>query len=278
MSEASIPQKIGFPEKLLDEKPVRLDVIGAKFGQYAAVNKPADMLFDAYSGAPKKKSVITALKEQEGKGELKRLGMESPAAVSQTDFEMSGAALLALNKNSAASMRNAIGSGYFSFSYIFLCRKSKIPSEKFDVTLPTLMHEERPIWIVSHRFGKKTRTSFELLEKSGEYELWSASASEPRPHQVRLHAAESGLKIVGERVYSKTPPVFMSNLKEEYKLAGTEEWERALYPHMSLHLSRIKFDGRALNDPNLGDVEISAELPKGLAVCLKRLGFSKAQI
>lgn len=95
------------------------------------------------------------------------------------------------------------------------------------------------------------------------------------PAPVRLHAAEMGLDIVGEWIYSKTPYIFLSKLKSgEYKL-GKNELEKALYPHLAVHLSSIKFDGASFGAPEIGRVEISAQLPKQFAVMLKKIGVEK---
>ncbi len=268
-----LPEKIGFPAGMLGEEPLRLDVLGAKKGVFATISKPADLLGDSYLGAPKAKSIILALKEQSGKGELERLGMDSPYAVNQLDFEMSGASLLAMNKDIATAMRNAMWSGFFTFEYTILCKTARSSVENFEIDLPVLMHESKPLWIVSHRFGKKAKTSFEMLTQACGYQLWKASANTVRPHQIRLHASEGGLGIVGEWIYSKTPYIFLSKLKDEYKLGKGVEEENALYPHLCAHLSSIKFDGKDFEMPELGSVKIDCPLPKKFSVCLKKLGL-----
>ena len=271
-SQAKIPSKIGFPEGLLGDIPVRIDVLNAVIGKFAVVDKPADMLFDSYLGAPKAQSVMLALRRQQGKGELERLGMKSPYAINQADFEYSGASLLAMDKDIATSMRNAMWSGKFEFEFLFLTRAYRKNETEFDVDLPLLMHEDRPVWIVSHRFGKKAKTSFKLVADGGDYQLWSAKANTIRPHQVRVHAAEAGLDIIGEWIYSKTPYIFLSKLKGEYKL-GKDAQEKALYPHLAIHLASIKFNGADFGEDDIGEVCAKAPLPKGFRVMLKKLSI-----
>ena len=268
---SKLPDKLGFPPGAISDRPIRLDILDAKKGVYAAVSKPADILMDSYLGAPKIKSAILAMREQKGKGELERLGMTSPYLVNQIDFEMSGAALLAMNKDVAAAMRNAMWSGFFKFEYLILCRSARGGGEEFEIKLPVLMHESKPLWIVSHRFGKKANTSFCMLGQSRGYQLWKAKASSARPHQIRLHAAEGGLGIVGERLYSKTPYIFLSKLKDEYKLGKGIDEEKPLYPHLCVHLSRIEFDGKDFGMPEIASVKIDCPPPKAFAVCLKKL-------
>ncbi len=271
--QSKIPSKIGFPEGLLGDAPVRIDVLNGAVGKFAVVDKPADVLFDSYLGAPKVPSVMLALRKQQGKGELERLGMISPYAINQIDFEYSGLALMAMDKDIATNMRNAMWSGRFEFEFLFLSRAYRKNQIEFDVDLPLLMHEERPVWIVSHRFGKKAKTSFKMVADGGDYQLWSAKTNTIRPHQVRVHASEAGLDIVGEWIYSKTPYIFLSKLKGEYKL-GKDAQEKALYPHLAVHLASIKFNGADFAEDDIGEVSVKAPLPKGFRVMLKKLSIN----
>lgn len=171
-----LPEKIGFPQGTLFERPVRLDVLAVKKGLFAALNKPADVLFEPYAGAPQipakgancnpdqLSSVIAAMRKQAGKPELERLGMKSPFCALQCDFEISGACVAACDKPAAAALRNAAGSGYVSFEFIFLARRAPDLPEKFEADLPMVKNENRPVWAVSHRYGRKSKTVFELAE------------------------------------------------------------------------------------------------------------------
>ena len=263
--------KIGFPAGSLLETPLRMEVAACKNGVYAVLNKPADVLFDSYLGAPKCKSVMQALRAQEGKPELCRLGIKSPYSVCQIDCEMSGAALFAMDKEISAKLRNAAWSGMFELSYVFLARRSQA-DDSFDVDLPVYLPEEQPMWVVSHRFGKKAKTSFRRIDASGDYELWGATTESARPHQLRVHAADKGLKIVGETLYAKGGCVYLSSIKGDYRLPTGAKKEVPLYPHLAVHLSRIKMrSADGLED--VGCIDANAPLPKGFTVMLKKLGF-----
>ncbi len=268
--DGPLPEKLGFPPRSLCAAPLRMEVLCARKGVYAAVSKPAGVLVDSYPGAPHAKSAVLAMRENPRKGELLRLGLVSPYSVNQIDFEMSGAALLAADRDSASSLRNALWSGFFNFKYLLLCRGAP-QKEKFEINLP--IRVEGGAWAVSHRFGKRASTSFELLGQSGNYGLWKAEASAVRPHQIRLHASEGGLAVVGETLYSKTPSVFLSEFKAGYKPGAPLYAEKPLYPRLCAHLFKIKFDGGKFGMPAIGAMEIECPLPKAFAVCLKRAGF-----
>lgn len=284
-----LPEKIGFPPGTLFGRPARLDVLAAKKGVFAALNKPADTLFEPYAGSPQipskgksncnpeqLSSVIAAMRKQAGKPELERLGMRSPFCALQCDFETSGACVAACDKPAATALRNAAGSGYILFEFIFLARRAPDLPEKFEADLPMVKNENRPVWAVSHRYGRKSKTVFELVENLRDFQLWKACAAAPRPHQIRLHAAEKGLKIIGESVYSRGGQIFISQFKGDYKLKRGEEFERPIYPHLFLHLQKISFDGSAFGIPELGRTEIFAPLPKNFALALRKCGGSIA--
>lgn len=278
-----LPEKIGFPPGTLFDRPARLDVLAAKRGLFAAVNKPADVLFEPYAGSPQipakgmeeagqLSGVVAAIRRQAGKPELRRLGMDSPFCALQCDFEVSGACVAACGKPSAAALRNAAGSGYVSFEFIFLARRAPDIPEKFEADLPIVKNENRPVWTVSHRYGRKSKTVFELVENLRDFQLWRARACAPRPHQIRLHAAEKGLKIIGENVYSRGGQIFTSQFRGDYKLKRGEEFERPIYPHLFLHLEKISFDGAAFGSPEFDRNEIFAPIPKNFALALRKCG------
>lgn len=252
--------KIGFPPNTLCAEAVRLDVIETGDG-YFAVNKPAGVLLEAYPAAPKTKSLVAAIRENLKKPEFARLSIASPYSVNQLDFETSGAAIIACGKDSAARLRNAMWSGEMFFEYLVLARGGSDKGDDFSVDLPLLKHERRDLWIVSHRFGKKAQTHFKKIAESRGFTLWRARAAFARPHQIRAHAKEAGLRVAGENVYSRTSPVYMSEIKrEQYKLDRSLERELPLYPHICIHLENAN--------------GARAPLPKGFAAALKRLGLS----
>ena len=255
--------KIGFPPNTICEDAVRLDVLATE-KNYAVINKPAGILFDSYLGSPKMKSVVLAMRERPDKPEFQRLSIQSPYAINQVDFEISGATILACDKDTANDMRNAMWSESMEFEYLLLAKNAGQKEENFVVDLPILKHEERNVWIVSHRFGKKAKTEFQIIETAGQYQLWKAKARTVRPHQIRVHAHEAKLNIVGERIYSKTPLIYLSKLKaDSYKIDRTLEEEQPLYNSLYIHLAKAN--------------DVCAPLPKGFATTLKRLGFKWKQ-
>ena len=89
---------------------------------------------------------------------------------------------------------------------------------------------------ISHKTGKKACTHFRFLGAYGYYELWEATASFMRPHQIRYHAADQGLVIVGEYLYGEELPLLLSQFKRKY--TGRDR-ERPLYEGLYLHMTLL---------------------------------------
>ena len=254
--------KIGFPEGVLDERPMRLDVLAHGEG-YLAIAKPPMFSLEADPALEQGRATIAgAIKAQAGKPEFLRLGIESAVApVYPLDMQASGAGLLATTKDSAMELKNAFGSYAFEFEFLILSERpygAVIP----DVNLPILRHKEKPRAVVSHRYGKKCSTHFELVEDLGQWQLWSAKTNFLRWHQIRIHAAEAGLRLVGDDTYVRVRKVYLSRLKR-----GAFKGEEVLpiYDNMAYHLSKVSF-------PACGErVEVECPLPKGFETLIKRI-------
>jgi 23S rRNA pseudouridine955/2504/2580 synthase len=139
--------------------------------------------------------------------------------------------------------------------------------EEIVCELPLAPHATEPRMIVSNTTGKKTTTTFRLEKRFRGYAVWTATTTFDRLHQIRIHAAESALPIVGESRYAKTAPIYLSEIKRNYRPAGDgTRIEPPLYGELCLHLARIAFPG-ADGRP----VVVEAPLPKPFAVLLKKL-------
>ncbi|MBO6103249.1 MAG: hypothetical protein J6P03_08375 [Opitutales bacterium] len=253
--------KIGFPAGLLGESPERLDVLEFRPNRFVCVNKPAKIFMEADGVAEAPKTLIGAIKEQDGKPEFERIGLKNPASVFVLDPEISGVALISCGKEAAAKLRNSFGSEGFQFEFLVLSERPLGEVEEL-VNLPMLRHESNPRMIVSHRFGKKAKTAFELKEDFGQWQLWSAKTNYLRRHQIRLHAAEAGLRPVGEDTYVRVRKIFVSKLKRgQFK----GEDETPMYDNVAIHLSKLSFNFEG------EDFEIAAPLPKRFEYMLKRL-------
>ncbi len=261
---------IGFPEGTISEKPVRMPIIFSGAGA-VAISKPAGVSAE---------KILTALRQRLSydKGFSARLHAEKPQIVFSADEEASGVVLFA---DKACPLeyetwRNALGSFLIEHTFLFLSKPSSkrtqgVPTkEPFPCTLPVAKHFSEPRALISHKTGKKSCTIFAREESFPPWELWRAQTTFPRFHQIRLHAAESGLPIVGEEVYENVPSIKISDLRANNRLNKGDD--KTFYANLCLHLAsaKILFPKTApKNFPT--ELTISAPLPSGLESLLKKL-------
>lgn len=246
---------ITFPPGAIADEPLRIPLLWDS-GAALALAKPAGIaaLQDSRIGGGAR-SILADINKRaaEGAPQFERLGIRSLFAVNLLDREASGILLCARNQESRANLKNAMGSSQFSFRYRFLTVADTVQDE-ISCDLPVAVHRQKPLALVSHKTGKKSVTTFRCLERFRDCSLWESNSSYDRFHQVRLHAAEVGLPILGETVYTNKSPVPAS-------AAG----DLSLYRGLALHLACIRFP--------LGEswLELEAPFPRPLQRFLKRL-------
>mgnify|MGYP003111383938 CR=1 FL=1 len=258
---------IGFPEHRLCEKPVRLPVMQNE-PDWFAVNKFAGLLPQAHPWYQDKPNLTQEirLQVQEGKRELQRLGIAQCYYICGPECEFSGPALFAKNKAGADLLKNAYGSDQIGFRYWFVTRNRTAESE-YVSHLPIGRHRERNVAVISHRFGKKATTRFRKQSESEFGVLWEATTSLPRFHQIRLHAAEFGIPVIGYVLYD-----------------DPQDQEPKRYHRRQNRVSKPRFSGLALIlvsmdlTRTLGEEMIlKASLPKPFSLLLRKCRLWQAE-
>jgi 23S rRNA-/tRNA-specific pseudouridylate synthase len=257
-------QFISFPEGRLTEASIRLDLIADHEGWFA-LSKPPGLVLLADPWQAGTVDLVSALRTEvsAGKHQLATLGIVAPSAINGIDVDESGVAILAKNDDAAAALRNLHGSAGLKMTYEFLAEGSAV-EPVFECSLPLSRHREQQRVMVSHTTGKKASTVFRRVESFGLISQWEAETSYSRIHQIRIHAAESGLGILGERLYKSVPFVCLSDLKRKFRRRGKPE--RPIYGHIALHLKWVE-----IAFPDQAPIRIEAPPPKGYSVLIKRL-------
>jgi 23S rRNA-/tRNA-specific pseudouridylate synthase len=85
--------------------------------------------------------------------------------------------------------------------------------------------------------GKEAETGFELLLEKNGYALALAFPKSGRQHQIRLHAAEHGYPLLGDKLYNGDPSIFMRFKDKE---ATPEDHEIMQIPRQALHALALK--------------------------------------
>lgn len=256
---------ISFPPGTLDRESLRIP-IAVESGAWFALDKPAGVPCFPDPWIPRPTDLVREVRQQirDGKSQLKQLGITAIDRINHLDFEASGLVLCAKNETEAARLANCLGSAQIEFTYLLLVRGAP-HSPELVCRLPLAPDPIEPRMVGSRDFGKKCETRFHLREQFRGYALVEAVTSFDRLHQVRVHGFESGLKIVGERRYIRVDPVFLSELKPDYR-AGRQEREEPLYDRLCLHLTKMTFPG-----DDGATVTIEREPPRRFRVLLERL-------
>lgn len=262
---------LSFPAGTLLQKSLVLPVLFRGNG-CVALSKPSGVPADEHPWNGSRANICAELRKRIAVGQASALalGLSRPATVFLPDAESSGLVLLADRDGNALDFwRNAAGSNRLIFEFLFLAKPVSGVSaeEKFSCELPVASHFSEPRAVISHKTGKKSETRFSRLEKFGNYELWRAETTFPRPHQIRLHARECGLPIVGDGLYGGVPAILNSAFGRKGRLNKGEE--RPLYAFPCLHLARISAAAGTVFSPDVS--EISAPLPDGFDALLKKL-------
>lgn len=251
------PSFIGFPPPLLGETPMRLPVLACGEG-WLALDKPPQVALEPHPWRNHCPALLPALRKQLalGKPELAHWAFDEPASIYDMDAELSGVALIATSRTHAAALRNALGSQALTLRHLLLCQPSGMETRQ-TCTLPLCPHSQAPRMVVSHRQGKRAETHFQRLQTWAAAELWEASLTFSRPHQVRLHAAECGLRVFGESLYGEGHVLTLREVASRRTRNNP-----VLTQGLALHLHAVSLPGTG---------EVQAPLPRWWQALLKRL-------
>jgi RluA family pseudouridine synthase len=234
-----------------------------------ALDKPASLLTSPDRYDPTRPNLMkllhAAIAQQKSWVQQRNLNYLSNAH--RLDFETSGVILLAKTKTVLVKLADMFGSEKPLKQYIALA-SGVPPAETFEVDAPLAPHPVKPgIMRVDPKNGKKSQTKFEVLENFAHfgYVLLKCEPATGRTHQIRVHAAHVGLKIVADALYGGKS-LWLSRLKKDYHLKPGHE-ERALISRVALHAERLQ-----LPHPVSGEtLNIYAPWPKDLVVGIKYL-------
>jgi 23S rRNA pseudouridine1911/1915/1917 synthase len=140
------------------------------------------------------------------------------------------------------------------------------PQQKETIDLPIMEHPTKPGVMVINRRGKAALTDYEVKETIGPYSLLQFRIHTGRTHQIRVHMQSIGHPIACDNLYGDGQPIFLSNIKRNFKLSKTEETERPLLARLALHSQSLKF-----TDASGETRTIEAPLPKDLRALLNQL-------
>lgn len=130
---------------------------------------------------------------------------------------------------------------------------------------PIAEHPVKKGMMTVYRKGKESITEYEVKDNFRLYSWMEFRILTGRTHQIRVHMKHLGHPIACDPMYGDGKPVFISTIKNNYKLSKLAEEERPLLSRLALHSMRLEFDG--LNGP----YKLEAALPKDLRAVLNQL-------
>lgn len=255
---------IGFPPPLLGMEPARLPVI-ADDGDLLALAKPPQVLVLPDNWYPRIPVLVESIRYQaeQGKRELQRLGVPESGlhAVFAMDPDVTGVVVLTRRAETGEALRNDLGSSLCRFRFHLVAEQAPDTEETF-CELPLARHYSQPRMVVSNRTGKKSWTRFRRLDRIGRFTLWEAETDLPRPHQVCIHAAECGIRVLGDPLYAASEPLYLSMIKRGYRASKRDEEETPIHPFAAVHL---------LEWQHRDEAAITCEPPKTFVALLRQL-------
>jgi 23S rRNA pseudouridine955/2504/2580 synthase/23S rRNA pseudouridine1911/1915/1917 synthase len=117
-----------------------------------------------------------------------------------------------------------------------------------------------------YKRGKESITEYEVLEGFRFFSWMQFRILTGRTHQIRVHMKHLGHPIVSDALYGDGKPVFISQIKNNYKLSQAEEEERPILNRLALHAFQLSFKSLKGETYNL-----EAPLPKDLRAALNQL-------
>lgn len=120
------------------------------------------------------------------------------------DKETSGVLLVARDANMCAKLSSLFESNQIEKSYFFLTDKNW-PSEEDALVRESLIEKDKGRWISRDSSESNSETKFFLRNKFDRFSLIEASPKTGKTHQIRLHAQDLGLSILGDSLYGGKP-------------------------------------------------------------------------
>lgn len=175
-----------------------------------------------------------------------------PALAHRLDRETSGCLVLGRHPKALAMLGKLFSSGRVEKTYLAVVR-GKLPEEAGEIDIPlTKRSATRGWWMKADPAGLPSRTTYRVLAANETLSLVELSPKTGRTHQLRVHMAELGAPILGDRIYGREP---------------------ASAPPLHLHARRISVPLHPKRDA----VVAVAALPPHIDATLVGLGWSLDQ-
>jgi 23S rRNA pseudouridine1911/1915/1917 synthase len=232
-------------------------------GDVIVLNKPGDLVCHPSKNGPWS-SLVGACREH--------LALPRVHMIYRLDRETSGVMVFAKNSVMAGRLQTAVEGRRVRKLYLaILCGELREP-----VVLDAPLGRDLASLIVARQAvvrgpeGRPAMTEFLPLAWGGGYTLAKVRPRTGRQHQIRVHAAELGHPLLGDKLYGPDQLLFLEFIRDGFtpRLA-----EQLTLPRHALHALEMRFDpgegGRTFRAPLAGDL---------CAFALERMGIDAATL
>ncbi|HUH01724.1 MAG TPA: RluA family pseudouridine synthase, partial [Kofleriaceae bacterium] len=176
------------------------------------------------------------------------------------DRETSGVLVVARHREAAAALKGQFSAHRVAKTYLAIVHG--VPAwDQTLVDLPLGLTTDADalinIRMVVRHDAPPAQTQVDVLERAGAFALLQCKPISGRQHQIRVHLAESGYPIVGDKLYAHGDTEFAA-----YCDGGMTEdlLARFLLPRQALHAASIRIRHPITNE----EIQVDSQLPGDL--------------
>jgi 23S rRNA (cytosine1962-C5)-methyltransferase len=141
--------------------------------------------------------------------------------VHRLDKTTTGALVFATSAERAEELRRQFEEHRVQKVYWFL---TDHPSDRSEFEIESKIEKQGSRFLSLRNEAPNSKTRFKRIKRSPFFELWEAQPLSGKPHQVRLHAADGGLPLLGDETYGGTPFPHLCLHSQSLQLLDEETW------------------------------------------------------
>lgn len=148
--------------------------------------------------------------------------------VHRLDKTTSGALVFAESAERAEDLRKLFATRQVEKTYWFITDRR---SQSAELERSSFIRKQGKEMLSTTEDSPNATTSFKRLKRSPFFELWEARPQSGKPHQIRLHASDLGLPILGDTLYGGSPFSRVCLHAYEITIPGFSTWICAAPPY-----------------------------------------------
>lgn len=165
---------------------------------------------------------------------------QSLRLIDPLDEMVSGAFILARNRDAAADLVRQIRENTYQRTYLAIVRGTPADAAG-TIELPIGPDRKDPEQMrIGGPHARNAVTEWTMRDRFVSFALLECRVRRERRHQVRLHLQAAGLPLAVDACYGGGGPLLLSSFKADYHASRRHD-ERPLIARVSLHASAVRF-------------------------------------